>query len=253
MKYKIITLNMWHGGRLMQQALDFIRAENPDILCLQEVFNGHDKSFEERFRTLDVVKKECGFEYAEFAAAFKQVNNVPEPIERGNAVCSKFPLRALPTVFFDLPYDPARKDLPGQGFTCTMLLQMVEVDLGGIVTTVGNVHGIWEPNAIDHERRTVMANKIVGALGGKPHVVLAGDFNMRPDTQAAAHIGNTLQSIFKQELQNTMNMRRRDDPYYATLAVDMMFVSSDVHVLEHHMPDVDVSDHMPLVTEFELS
>jgi endonuclease/exonuclease/phosphatase family metal-dependent hydrolase len=47
-------------------------------------------------------------------------------------------------------------------------------------------------------------------------------------------------------------MKYKDDRGYATAAVDMIFVSSSTKILKKECPDVEVSDHLPLVVELEI-
>jgi endonuclease/exonuclease/phosphatase family metal-dependent hydrolase len=55
--------------------------------------------------------------------------------------------------------------------------------------------------------------------------------------------------VFGEELKTTFNMKHKDNPGYATAAVDMMFISPDIKVSEKACPEVDVSDHLPLVVQ----
>jgi endonuclease/exonuclease/phosphatase family metal-dependent hydrolase len=65
-------------------------------------------------------------------------------------------------------------------------------------------------------------------------------------------VGQHLTSVFGDSLKTTFNISRKDNPGYATAAVDMMFVSSDIEVIEKACPAVDVSDHLPLVVQLRL-
>ncbi|MBU0974285.1 hypothetical protein KKD03_01130, partial [Patescibacteria group bacterium] len=86
-------------------------------------------------------------------------------------------------------------------------------------------------------------------------LLLAGDFNLNTYTKTIKKIENVLESVFKSDLKTSFNLKRKDlekDPGYVTSAVDMMFVSKDVRVIKRSCPDVDISDHLPLVVELEL-
>lgn len=47
-------------------------------------------------------------------------------------------------------------------------------------------------------------------------------------------------------------MKRKTTFGYATAVVDMIFVSGDICVTSKSCPKVDISDHLPLVCEFEI-
>ena len=97
-----------------------------------------------------------------------------------------------------------------------------------------------------------MSQKIVNNLQGKEHVILAGDFNLQPNTQTISNIEKQLKNVFRGELKTTFNMKRKDNPGYASAVVDMIFVSKHIKILKHYCPNVDVSDHLPLVCVFEV-
>lgn len=47
-------------------------------------------------------------------------------------------------------------------------------------------------------------------------------------------------------------MRRKSNPGYATSVVDMIFTSPDIRVVSKSCPDVDLSDHFPLIATLEI-
>ena len=102
------------------------------------------------------------------------------------------------------------------------------------------------------DKRRKMSDVIVNAVKDKQQVILAGDTNAKPTNQAVTAIEAHLHSVFGHELTTSFNMRRKDNLGYATAVVDLMFVSPDIHVFSHECPDVDISDHLPLIAELEL-
>ena len=102
MKVKVINLNLWFGGKLFDSALSFIVKENPDILLLQEVYDGKDSSFPKNLRTLEILKKELNLKYFYFSPAFLEKLKDGKKVERGNAVFSKFPIKSKNTIFYDI-------------------------------------------------------------------------------------------------------------------------------------------------------
>ena len=72
MKLKFITLNIWDGGRLLANIIDFLNQENPDIVCLQEVNNLTDPQVELRYRSFQYFKKKTGTNQQTLSDAFKQ-------------------------------------------------------------------------------------------------------------------------------------------------------------------------------------
>lgn len=251
MQLKYLTLNIWKGGMLFDAIVDFIKQENPDIIAMQEVYNGEDKHLEKRFRSVSELKKETNYPFAEFSAAlFDKTSST----QRGNAVFSHFPIIEQQTTFFDIPYKTVdtENDKEKDFLSYPYNLQHVKIDLHGTTLNVFNTHGIWGTHGADTPRRLQMGEIIANAVKDKNNVILSGDFNLLPITQTVAKIEKHLKNVFKNELTTTFNMKHKTKEGYATAAVDMIFVSPDVRVIEHYMPEVDVSDHMPLVCIVEI-
>ena len=98
-----------------------------------------------------------------------------------------------------------------------------------------------------------MSKIIRDQIKDKENVILAGDFNVRPDTKTIHNIEKVLKNVFKDELVTTFNMKRKTNPGYATAVVDMIFISHNTAVVSHSCPPVDISDHLPLVCEFNIN
>lgn len=251
MKIKFLTLNTLHGGRFFDNLVKFVKDENPDIAFFQEVYNGRDESMERRFRAFEEFKKEFDFlPYAVFEPSLFDTNR--GDIGWGNAVFSKFPIKKSHALFFDLPlshYPLGQGEDPSnvpRNLLCT------EIDLLGKTLYGFDIHGVWALNGDDSPRRFQMLEVVKEAIKGKSPAVLAGDTNLLPTTQFVKEIEEDLKSVFGTSLKSTFNMKHKTKPGYATAAVDMIFVSPDIYVLEKRMPDADVSDHMPLISVFEV-
>ncbi len=48
-------------------------------------------------------------------------------------------------------------------------------------------------------------------------------------------------------------MRRKKDPGYATSAVDVVYVSPEIKIISRDCPNVDISDHLPLVATLDIA
>lgn len=94
MVLKIVCLNLWQGGNLFPGIINFLRQENADILGLQEVYNGTAPELADKYRSLEIIKSNLGYEYSDFAPAF--LDNKPEgKIEQGNGCFLSSRLRVV--------------------------------------------------------------------------------------------------------------------------------------------------------------
>jgi len=224
MKFKVVSLNIWLGGTLFEAAFDFLNKESPDIIALQEVYNGKNSNLEKRYRTFDVLKAELRYDYASFAPTFSE--KIKEGmIERGNAILSRFPIIAEKTVFYDVPYDN-NYILPIGDFShIPRNLQRAVLKAENNEFNVFNTQGIWGFDGRDTERRLQMGKTIVNEIKDKKNVILAGDFNINPDTKTIAGIEQYLKNVFKNELTATFNSNARLSFFNRSMKVALASVS----------------------------
>ncbi|MEK7539658.1 MAG: endonuclease/exonuclease/phosphatase family protein [Patescibacteria group bacterium] len=249
---KLICLNVWNGGILWENMLDFLQQEQPDILVLQEVYQSLDTPEAVYERTIDALQMKIDLPYSVFAPAFLNVH-AGKKIQKGNAVLSKFPLQQKNVIFFDHPFgeeDDAGEY--GQDFThLPRNLQHVEVQTGSTPLNVFNLQGIWGWDGLDNPRRKAMGEKILRAVQDLPHVILAGDFNINEPSELIQTMNQHLTNVFAGERVSSFNLPHKKHPGYATAVVDFIFVTPDIQVSSHSSPQIDISDHLPLIIEFE--
>lgn len=248
---KFITLNLWNGGILMNHIIEFLKKENGDIIALQEAYDENNIVRETRYRSVSVLKKECGYDYSTFSPAF--LDDRKEPFAKnGNCVLSRFPIESSRSIFYDVPYGRFPSGLTDYSFN-PRNLQFVKINLCKSILNVLNTQGIWGFDSYDNERRLNMSEIIIKEIKNKQNVILTGDFNVNPNTETVRKIENHLGNIFRGELKTTFNLKRKEKSgNFASSVVDMTFVSNDIEILEHYCPDVDISDHLPLVCRFEI-
>lgn len=252
MRVKFISLNLWIGGILFEEILEFLKKEKPDILALQEAYNGKNPNFEKRYRSLHALNNELDFPYQSFSPAVIDVLKFGK-VEQGNAILSKFPIVETKTVFYDVSLqERTLAESPGDFSFTPRNLQHAGIETNSAKLNVFNTQGIWGFDGEDSERRLKMGATIMRETRDKKNVILAGDFNLKPYTETVKNIEKNLNNIFKDELISTFNMKRKNNEGYATSVVDMVFVSRNIKVLNHYCPAVDISDHLPLVCIFEI-
>lgn len=250
MRVKFLTLNIWKG-KLLEKAIALIKHESPDILALQEVFNGDDPALPDELLCHSHVNHTLGYSYSYFSPECLYILNEGK-IQHGNAIYSKMRIKEQRTIFFDVPFSDSYVDKQENFENHPRNLQHVVIQSNTTTLNVLNTHGIWELSGRDNERRLKMSQVIVDSIQDKENVILAGDFNLQAGTQTIRNIEQHLTNVFKDELTTTFNMKRKDNPDYGQAVVDMIFVSPNIKMVERYCPQVDVSDHLPLVCVFEL-
>lgn len=253
MDIRFISLNVWLGGKMLEPLLSFLKEQNADIIALQEVYNGEDVSLERQYRSMQVLKEVLDYPYEAFIADYRDFDRTYGRAQRGNAVLSKFPVQSNDAVFFNEPYSETYRDVPGNYQNCPRDLQHVVLQTPIGLLDVYNIQGVWDIDGDNYsEERKRMADIVIESVKEKSRVILAGDTNAKPSNQAIVRIESHVKNVFPEPLATTFNMRRKDNPGYATAAVDMILVSPSFEVLRADCPDVDISDHLPLLADLRI-
>jgi endonuclease/exonuclease/phosphatase family metal-dependent hydrolase len=246
---KIIQVNIWQG-KLGQQIIDFLQAEKPDFVCMQEVNDLEGRSGYKFFATLDEIKTEAGFKQA-FMSATYSTRYMERELEYGNAILSKLPLVSTKTIFtlgeYRRHFDVTQED-GNDGNNRT--LQHTTVDIDGKALHILNHHGFWvhASKAGNDEtfRQMGVIAKTIDLLDGP--IILCGDFNLAPNSKSLGLINDKLTNLsIVNKLQRTYNQ------FSAVQEVcDYIFVNDQVKVQHFEMSEALISDHKALILEFSL-
>lgn len=256
MKVKFVCLNLWIGGVLFDDILEFLVKQDADIVVLQEVLDHPDLKLPAHYHSLQALQSRLKYPFQDFAPAV--LDKFPwGTVVNGNAVLSRFPIKQRDVTFFKEPFNEhePRYSFDPEYFPQTPRnLQHVTLDIPAGEINVFNTQGVWDLDGDNFsEQRKNMSNIIIKATQGKQNVILAGDTNAKHTNPAMRAIEQHLTSVFGDELTTSFNLRRKNNPGYTTAVVDMIFVSKDITVLEHACPDVDISDHLPLTAIFKIT
>lgn len=257
MQIKVVSLNIWDGGRLFEQLVDFCQQEAADVYLFQEVFNNVDPALESRFRAFEELQRRLNLGHATFAPTYTEVIGEQKYLQ-GNAILSCFPLSDTWAEHYLEPFGEMVNKERTQFPFIPRNIQHARIETGATPLHVFNTQGIWGEDGKDTSRRIEMGTKIalkISDVGSDAAIILAGDFNIDRNTKTIQLIEEKLESVFKDELTTSFNVKRKDlekYPGYASASVDMMFVSSAAKVLSHRCPQVDVSDHLPLTAVLEI-
>jgi endonuclease/exonuclease/phosphatase family metal-dependent hydrolase len=243
---KIIQLNIW-GGKLGQQVIDFLTAENPDFVCLQEVNDLKGRSGYKFFATLDEIKKDAGFKHS-FMAPTYSARYMERELKYGNAILSKPPIVSTKTVFTNGEYKPRFDVTKDDGNIRNLQVAVVRIDDSPF--NILNHHGYHIKGSKAGNDETLRQMRIIADTIAtlKGPIILCGDFNLSPDSESIAIINDKLTNLsIKNGLKRTYNQFSVVDT-----VCDYIFVNDRIKVRDFKMSDELVSDHKALILEFDL-
>lgn len=263
---RVLCLNGW-GGRLHEELVAYVKAVNPDVLCLQEVVHtslARRKVLSYRDGGADLPQRANFF--TDVAAALPAHAATFCPAARGNlwdgdvAVPSEWGLatfvrRTLPVIGQAQGFVHGAFGPDGYGaHPRSRSAHVVRVwDYGGgYPVTIGHMHGLRDPAAGkgDTPARRLQAERLAALVASvaKPdeRVVVCGDFNVLPGSETFAVLGGlALEDIVTgRGFSETRTSLYRKPERYA----DYMLVNPAVAVAAFDVVAApEVSDHRALL------
>lgn len=252
MKIKVVSINVFIGGRIWDNLIGFIKTEQPDILLTQETFNSQNDKLLNYYRTFEEIKK-LGWRSTAFEEVFLlEDENGKNP--EGNAVFTKFDIKTSRNIYLNPGnYLASYQDLPENWPNLPRAAQYCEISAGNTLLHVVNVQGVWD---LAGDNPSPARHKMIDILNDTTkdldNVILAGDTNANINNPVLKRLEPQLKPVFDDRLKSTFNMRRKTNPGYAAAAVDLMYVSPKIKVVSKNVPNIDISDHLPLIVELEI-
>jgi endonuclease/exonuclease/phosphatase family metal-dependent hydrolase len=247
------------GSQIRLRMMDQIRAQNADVLCLQEFFTSTDSIY---YNNLSYVIKELGYPYYYFSK-----DNDGDKQWVGQIIFSRYPIIDSGMVRYPKPAMPESliyADIAFNGDTIrlyTTHLQSVQFKkqdyekIEEIKNTdgdvVGNSRSIFGKLKRGFIFRSKQAEIVKDVISTSPHpYVLTGDFNDVPNSYTYATIkGDQLQDAF---LITGLGIGRTYSYIAPTLRIDYVFTTKDFTIKQFNRVLKNLSDHYMLVTDVQL-
>ena|SRR3989344_6880038 len=232
---KIISLNTC-GGTLRAPLMDFILRDAPstDVFCFQEMYQ-NDAEITAALHNFSV----------EFTAAVEG---------QGLAIFTKKThTAAYGSVFVAGSYNTLIPE--GSHLNWPTVLQYAEIAGPSGTFVFAHIHCLSYPgNKLDTPDRLAQSDAIVRWVRSQKNpTVLSGDFNLLPDTKSIAKIEEIpMRNLIKEYgIQTTrpMNHLFKYPEHRRQFFADYAFVSPQIKVNSFSVPDIEISDHLPLILE----
>jgi endonuclease/exonuclease/phosphatase family metal-dependent hydrolase len=248
---KIITLNTW-GGRKKSAFLDFLKNNEADIFCFQEVFRGSD----EKTEPLLAGSKDANINlYKDIATSLPNHIGIFTPLigeSYGLAMFIKNDIPIAESGHIVLHENNHYTIESARVSDHTRKLQWMKIKDGDRELCVSNVHGYWTAEGVDTKHSLIQSEKIRQFLSNSSlPTILCGDFNLMPQTKSIQIFSEDPTPLTNLPLVYNIEHTRTDlCGFPKKFLVDYIFTSPDIIAKRFAvLPDV-VSDHAPLLMEF---
>lgn len=248
---KLINLNV-ECGIVYEPLMDFIKKHSvdTDIFCFQEVFHNADTT---KIRSFLVDKAKPKL-FSELQNILIDFNGYHFPTEEGEFgglaifIRKSFTVNKVDNVVISRESSKTIDESDEDYFAMGRNLQCIEFNYLGKIYTILNFHGIWIVNGKgDTEKRieqSEQVRKVFDDVRGAR--ILCGDLNVEPNTKSMAILNEGNRNLIQEYKVNST----RSSVKKKTEAIDYVIVSREIEVKNFGVLKNKVSDHLPLVLEF---
>lgn len=246
----------------------FLIQQQPDIVCLQEVANSSDPLVNQDYlskKTVDQATKKL--KYSFFSPTwqirgfhqknFHQKENFDFDfggfVRSGNYIKSRFKFSKKASIFVGQNTKIKVLDWSIWPKNQSKAVQVVDIELPDLKKIrILNYHGIWTKEKIGNEE-TLQACQKINQLAKEVNypVIIVGDFNLFPDSESMKVFKDFTSLVDTHNIQTT-RPKSNELSHLKRNVVDFILVSKGIKVNSFTVLDSDVSDHLPLILDFNL-
>lgn len=249
---KFIQINIYKG-KYLDELLDFLKKEEPDFIAAQEVTYGLLNHVRDKTLNLfEVIKSRLGMEGISYFD-WKVEGDVGS---LGNAVFSKYPIsehKVLvlrePTVV-PLAYVESEESFP----TAPRHFIDAVCEISGKQLHVASWHGAWTAPPQDTAETLRQAQMVADYLKSLDGPFIIGcDVNSTPQSKTVGLINQVANNLMMNSgvIQTLHPKVHKIAP--RGFLIDYIFISRHFRLKFLEVPQVTVSDHLPVVAELELA
>lgn len=261
---KLVCLNLGIRISNTQKIIDFLKEEQADIVAAQEVTRHLSDNVYETFRTKADIEAALNTDYPHtffgpswVADGFKKSDTVEQDfgghIEQGLELLSKYPITSGTNEFYYKHFEYMQDWSNWKNEDHGRSLLITTLNVNGKPLQIINLHGIWTKDKVGDVRTELQCKYIVEA--SKRHniaTIIAGDFNLVPSSPSLNIINQEFRNLITEYGYSSTRPDFNDGVDTGDNIVDYIFVNNLVSVNDFKVIKSDVSDHLPLMIDFDI-
>lgn len=254
MVLKIVQVNIY-AGKYLEDLVDFLKGENPDFVTTQEVTtNGFNLSGNLKSDLFEVFQANLNM-HGVFNGDLKLKGD--ESSVFGNAVFSKYKIVSKNVVTLKEYRPVSLEELEGIKGNVRELISRHLLDATVVINEsrfhIMSIHGAWTAPPQDTVETLRQAKVVADYLKTiKGPFILGGDFNNIPESRTIGIINEVAVNLMINSGVGQTTHPKIHKIVPRGYSVDYIFVSEHFKLKKIEVPDVTVSDHLPVVAELEL-
>lgn len=237
----------------MDGLTNYIKKENPDIICMQEAVWCDDQRADNYLRrnsdTVYKIMENCGFQYVSLAPNFGlKMFNGEFISQNGLAILSKIPIveDEKKLIYSEYSVRTSLDDIVEPAGEHGYYAQKVVLENGLVVV---NYHGYWQKDPMGNETSTLCMRKVADMMRDEERpVVMCGDLNLTYKAPAMRELDFLTDLTAKNGVKTTLRNLR----FEAEVDCDHILINDKVECVDYLLHDDMVSDHLTLTVDLNL-
>ena len=258
---KLLDLNIGIKIDNNKEVVELISKEKYDIITLQEVMRKVEKTVLEKYDSSNKIKENGNYKYSFFGPLWIANHHEKNKVitkkfgglaEQGNEILSIYPIIQSYNIFYYKNYSNftdvtnfKKEDHP------RALLDII-LYINGKKLQIINVHGIWTETKEGDERTINQSKFILSKIRKDIPCIVVGDFNLLPNTKSIKLMNQDLTNLIEKYNIKSTRPNFDDGLDKGNLVCDYIFVNDKVKVNNLKVINSNVSDHLPLILDFEI-
>lgn len=259
---KLLSCNIW-GARQGKILFDYLKKESAhtDIFCFQEVFDTtsdikeHDGYHMDLLNELKNLLTDFKVLYTPSFKNWVDMKAVDFNVTSGQAIFVRNNINVISSGDFFVFGN--KETIIQENFQNEPKNTLwAKLEIAGKEILIVNVHGKWYPGDKTDDAERIEQSRIILDFVKTQNTpkIICGDFNLNPNTESIKMFEREgfKDLIQDYKIENTRNevswAQFNNKQYFA----DFAFVSKDIRVLNFEVPYNLVSDHLPMILQFEV-
>jgi endonuclease/exonuclease/phosphatase family metal-dependent hydrolase len=243
---KIVTYNIWHGTYL-DKVIEFLRAEKPDVACLQEVSTKGKGLMASDDNILSDLQEALDMN-AVYTPIFgrKQAGGM---YEIGDAILSPHGLYASAVTPYAGEYKIFEEE---DDFRYVWPSAVLKASVESLDLTIATTHLPVTPKATVTKRQLTAAKEVKEIVENYEEMILCGDMNTPYQSETYQVLSEGLTDV-SNSTEPTLHPTIHPVGYMGYHVDYIFYQNPRLTHLSTRVPIVDGSDHLPVVAEFQIS
>ena len=247
--YKFVQINIYKG-KYLNDLLDFLKSENPDFISMQEVTSGELNFAKIGSDLFAHIKRETGYD----GVCSVDITLSDGKGTMGNAVFSKFKILSNKAIFLKEKNKYTKDQVNDPRFFPFLPRHLLDVavQIGSEKFRIMSWHGAWTApptDTVETLRQSQIVSNHLKSL--KEPFIMGGDLNAIPQSKTVGNINRVARNLMMDSgILATTNVKIHKIAPRAYL-VDYIFTSSHFDLVKLSVPNITVSDHLPVIASIE--